>query len=214
MTKTIDRKTDQLCPVHLGFCTLIRLEVLQHTTPIHMFLHDEKRVGIEGREAEDLEDVGMGEGAERFYSLEDVLWMVVPRFESHSGRGRGAGTYFMIDRSILQQLDRHNFLSLTVLRPRSTIHRARLLTNTQDCVRISGYVFDGEDRAGIVCHWQMLRRGRRLVMHWRMWAERHRGENGVEIEGWFMFVRVFALRNARRVVHRSCKRMAESEQGL
>lgn len=95
----------------------------------------------------------MGEGAERFYSLEDVLWMVVPRFESHSGRGRGPGTYFIIDRSILQQLDRHNFLSFAILRPRSTIYRARLLANTQDCIRISGNVFDGENRAGIVRRW-------------------------------------------------------------
>lgn len=51
-------------------------------------------------------------------------------------------------------------------------------------------------------------------MHWRVWVEGHRGENGVEVEGSFMFVRVFALRNARRVVHRRYKRMVESEQGL
>lgn len=38
--------------------------------------HDEQRIGIVVQEAEDPEDVGEGEGAERFYSLWDVLWTV------------------------------------------------------------------------------------------------------------------------------------------
>lgn len=104
-----------MCTIHLCFCTMIRLEILQHTAPIHILLHDEKWMCIEGRQAEDHEGIEVGEGAEYFYSLVNMLWTVAPKFVLYSGRQTTERAYFVIDRSILQQLDPRSTFSLSTI---------------------------------------------------------------------------------------------------